>query len=599
MTQSKLIEINSSDLPAGWSVSSIGQISLYIQRGKSPAYAENSDLPVVNQKCVRWDGIERRYLKFIHPSQFEKWSSERFLVNGDILWNSTGTGTIGRAALVQISNDERMVADSHITIIRPSNNVFAKYIHYWIMSSAVQNSIGEVQSGSTNQVELSKRAVESTPIPLAPLDQQKLIVSKIEELFSHIDTGIEGLKKTRAKLQQYRKSVLKDAVTGKLTEKWREQNFDKLEPAEKMLERILNERRSSWERKQIQLHEIKGWKLKENNWHTKYIGPKSINFEGERHFSHLIVTLEHISFYSIYGPRFSSEQYAEDGAIVLRTTDIDEHGRVNFQKAPKINLTENEFKKYRVDKGDFLITRTGSIGTLAIYNDEYDAIPGAYLLHYKLLTRSVNSLYIYFVFKSPQVQKELSNSTTGIGIQNLNAPNLEKIEFILPSIDEQNEIVSLVSEKLRHVEKCQSDIESLIKKAHLQRQSVLAKAFSGELVANESTQTALELLEKINAEKQLLLKKAKSKTTSATKKGKKVTTERKSIKFVLKTIKKPVSPEELMQLADFSAEEVEEFYIELAALSEQLERVVPTKEQLKSWPYEKYATLKLKLKDSA
>ena len=95
MTKSKLIKLSKADLPEGWCVSTIGEISLYLQRGKSPKYAERSNLPVVNQKCVRWSGIDKTHLKYIHPEQFSQWASERYLVNGDILWNSTGTGTIG------------------------------------------------------------------------------------------------------------------------------------------------------------------------------------------------------------------------------------------------------------------------------------------------------------------------------------------------------------------------------------------------------------------------------------------------------------------------------------------------------------------------
>ncbi|MCX9564712.1 restriction endonuclease subunit S, partial [Vibrio cholerae] len=192
MTKSKLIEIDPLKLPADWCVSNIDSVASYIQRGKSPKYTEKSDLPVINQKCVRWDGIDREHQKYIHPEQYEKWTPERFLVDGDILWNSTGTGTIGRASLVHLADGERLVADSHITIVRPAKGIEPKYLHYWIMGHEVQNSIGAVQSGSTNQVELSKGAVQATPIPLAPTRTQKIIVNKIEELFSHIDAGVEG-----------------------------------------------------------------------------------------------------------------------------------------------------------------------------------------------------------------------------------------------------------------------------------------------------------------------------------------------------------------------------------------------------------------------
>ena len=86
-------------LPKGWVLTTISEIADYVQRGKSPKYTDWSELPVINQKAIRWYGIELEYLKFIHPEQWNKWGEERFVQEGDILWNSTGTGTIGRATI--------------------------------------------------------------------------------------------------------------------------------------------------------------------------------------------------------------------------------------------------------------------------------------------------------------------------------------------------------------------------------------------------------------------------------------------------------------------------------------------------------------------
>lgn len=261
---------NTNELPDDWENTTLVKISSYIQRGKSPKYIDHSELAVINQKCIRWNGIDRTHSKYIHPEQFDKFTEERFLKNGDILWNSTGTGTIGRAAIVTLKENEKLVADSHVTIVRAKNNIEPKYVHYWIMSPKVQNSIEDMQSGSTNQVELSKKAVESTPIPLAPIYKQKQIVAKIEELFSHIDSGVVALQKAKHLLKQYRQSVLKAAVTGELTKEWREHNQDKLEPASELLKRILDERRRKWEEQQIEQFKAQGKVPKDDKWKEKY-----------------------------------------------------------------------------------------------------------------------------------------------------------------------------------------------------------------------------------------------------------------------------------------------------------------------------------------
>ena len=122
-----------------------------------------------------------------------------------------------------------------------------------------------VGSLNVNSLESSK----DYDIPLAPPEQQKRIVAKIEELFSHIDAGIEALKKAKQLLKQYRQSVLKAAVTGELTKEWREANKDKLEPASQLLERILKERRQKWEEQQLEQFKAKGKMPKDDKWKRK------------------------------------------------------------------------------------------------------------------------------------------------------------------------------------------------------------------------------------------------------------------------------------------------------------------------------------------
>ncbi|MGU5559667.1 hypothetical protein ACV1C9_21515 [Aeromonas caviae] len=105
-----------SQLPKGWVETNFEDVSDYIQRGKGPKYAEFSEYPVVNQKAVRWFGIQEEHLKYVHPEQWDKWDEQRYIREGDILWNSTGTGTIGRACHIdQTQLSKAKVVDSHIT----------------------------------------------------------------------------------------------------------------------------------------------------------------------------------------------------------------------------------------------------------------------------------------------------------------------------------------------------------------------------------------------------------------------------------------------------------------------------------------------------
>ena len=87
-------------LPSPWRWVRLGSITSYIQRGKSPTYAVEDGLPVVSQKCVQWAGLDLAAARLITPESLEAYEDIRFLRGGDLLWNSTGTGTIGRIITV-------------------------------------------------------------------------------------------------------------------------------------------------------------------------------------------------------------------------------------------------------------------------------------------------------------------------------------------------------------------------------------------------------------------------------------------------------------------------------------------------------------------
>ncbi|MGU5727230.1 restriction endonuclease subunit S [Aeromonas caviae] len=211
-----------SQLPKGWVETNFEDVSDYIQRGKGPKYAEFSEYPVVNQKAVRWFGIQEEHLKYVHPEQWDKWDEQRYIREGDILWNSTGTGTIGRACHIdQTQLSKAKVVDSHITIVRTNKLVESRFAFYWIMHPEIQGNINGLYSGSTNQVELSKKIVESTRFPLAPLAEQTCIVKKLDEVLAKVEATQARLARIPDIIKQFRQSVLAAAVSGKLTEEWR------------------------------------------------------------------------------------------------------------------------------------------------------------------------------------------------------------------------------------------------------------------------------------------------------------------------------------------------------------------------------------------
>ena len=178
------------EIPDTWEWVRLENITTYISRGKSPVYSEIQKYPIVAQKCNQWSGFSLEKAKFADPKTVEKYTEERLLRDGDLLWNSTGLGTLGRMAIYdsKVNQYGWAAADSHVTVIRtlPSFSCY-KYLYYYFASNEVQSVIEDKSDGSTKQKELSQETVRKYVVPLPPLAEQKRIVAKIEQLFGEID----------------------------------------------------------------------------------------------------------------------------------------------------------------------------------------------------------------------------------------------------------------------------------------------------------------------------------------------------------------------------------------------------------------------------
>ena len=173
------------DIPVNWAWVRLDDICSFIHRGKSPKYSLIKKYPVVAQKCNQWSGFSIEKAKFIEPQSISSYKEEYLLQDEDLMWNSTGLGTLGRMAIYykRLNPYELAVADSHVTVIRPYKQyVVSKYLYYYFASNTVQSVIEDKSDGSTKQKELSTKTVKSYLVPLPPMEEQMRIVEKVEEL---------------------------------------------------------------------------------------------------------------------------------------------------------------------------------------------------------------------------------------------------------------------------------------------------------------------------------------------------------------------------------------------------------------------------------
>ena len=195
----------------------LGYEAVLIRRGISPAYLEDGDeepgssIRVVNQKCIR-SGSRIDYSLARRNDLSKKAVNKDLLIRpGDILINSTGTGTLGRTALVR-EVDEPTTFDSHVTLVRPKSSVDGGFLGYFMLNS--EDILVLESRGSTNQIELSQNTVSWLELPLPSLDEQRRIADYLDEETSRIDNTKATATELREELIARRKAIITEYVTG-------------------------------------------------------------------------------------------------------------------------------------------------------------------------------------------------------------------------------------------------------------------------------------------------------------------------------------------------------------------------------------------------
>ncbi|EIA0806133.1 restriction endonuclease subunit S [Vibrio vulnificus] len=235
-------------LPESWTWSYMQDITEYVQRGKGPKYAEEGSVRVISQKCVQNSGFDIEPARYIEEESLEKYQDERFLRENDLLWNSTGTGTVGRVNVLPSIKQKSLVADSHVTVVRPLI-MNSRYIWCILMAPGVQARIDpfheqSLVSGSTKQVELNTSSVVTLPIPVAPIAEQHRIVAKVDELMALCDQ-LEQQTEASIEAHQVLVTTLLDTLTNsadadELMQNWARisEHFDTLFTTEKSIDQL-------------------------------------------------------------------------------------------------------------------------------------------------------------------------------------------------------------------------------------------------------------------------------------------------------------------------------------------------------------------------
>jgi type I restriction enzyme S subunit len=359
-------------------------------------------------------------------------------------------------------------------------------------------------SSSTAIPTLNRNIVHESDVALPPLNEQRRIVEKVEALTTRSRRAREALAAIPELLDQFRQSVLAAAFRGDLTADWREQNPD-VEPAEALLERIRETSKSSTSKKKTKLKSIEDY----------FDSISAANLPE----AWKLIQINSICLSSFYGPRFSKDEYTSDGIPSIRTTDMQGFGKIEItDDTPRISIPPEKLEIYKVIKNDLLVTRSGSVGIMAIFKDDYLAIPSAYLIRFRFMPL-ISVEYIFLYLQSPIGQNLLGLSSTAVTQSNINAEAIKSLPIPLCSQAEQAEIIKRVNKWLHVIDWIQEQYQDVVSEMGHLDQSILAKAFRGELVPQDPTdEPAAVLLERIRAERDKLNTQRQGKKTPARRK---------------------------------------------------------------------------------
>ena len=453
------------DLPEGWDWKTMGEISDVVGGGTPrtnvPEYYDNGAIPWITPADL--SGYKNKYISRGSRSITEtglRNSSARLMPAGTVLF--TSRAPIGYVAIAKNPISTNQGFKSFVLI----DGILPDYIYWYLKGN---KNLAESLASGTTFLELSGAKAKQIPVPVAPLDKQKLIVAEIEKEFSRLDEAVAALKRIQANLKRYKAAVLKAAVEGKLTEQWRKEHPD-VEPAGELLKRILAERHKKWEEDYVKKYlGAHGHAPKYDLWKKKYkeqarpdttnlpkllkgwvwttIGQIAECLDSMRvpvNKKARAVRQGSIPYYGANGQVGWIDGYLFDEALVLVVEDETFTGR------------ELPFS-YKISGKSWVNNHAHVLRNSKAVNVDF--------LNYSL---------VHYPFTP------LTTGTTGR--KKLTQAALLSALYKLPPLSEQIEIVNRIESCFSVAVEIEAAIETNLKRAERMRQAILKKAFSGKLI---------------------------------------------------------------------------------------------------------------------
>ena len=417
------------DIPESWKWVRLGDV-LEIARGGSPrpinAYLTDS------KDGVNWIkiGDTEKGGKYISSTNQkiirEGMKKSRYVKKGDFLLSNSMS--FGRPYILNIDG---CIHDGWLVLSQDREIFYRDYLYYLLSSTMVFNQFSSIVSGAVVN-NLNSDKVKITLVPLPPLEEQKRIVAKIEELMPYVDQydnaylKVEKLNKEFPDAMQ--KSILQYAMQGKLIEQ-----YSNDEPVQQLIEKI-----------QIEKEQLIKDKIIKKETPLTSITEEEIPFDIPSTWQW--VRLGDISTKIHYG--YTASAADKGNAKLLRITDI-QNNLVNWGDVPYCSIDEKKLESMLLKERDILIARTGgTIGKSFLIKEVNErSVFASYLIRVQLLSQ-ISEDFISYYLRSPLYWNQLIEMSAGTGQPNVNAQNLKLLLVPIPPLEEQFRIVTAIEQML-------------------------------------------------------------------------------------------------------------------------------------------------------
>ena len=432
------------------------------------------DFKYITAKNIKHWGLDLSDVTYlpeaVHREIFKRCNPEK----GDVLYIKDGV-TTGVATVNSL--DEEFSLLSSVALLKPKRDLLdPRFLKYYLNSPDGYRSMTGQMTGTAIKRLILRRIKESL-VPVAPLDEQREIVAEVEKQFTRLEAGVVGLRRVQANLKRYHAAVLKAACEGKLVPTEAElarQEGRSYETGAQLLERILAERRQKWsgKGKYKEPEKLEMSKLPELPEGWTWVSWETVLASGDGAFKR-----------GPFGSALKKSIFVEKGFKVYEQycpiNDDCSFGR--YYISPE---KFNELRAFEVKAGDYLISCSGvTLGRKTRVPSEFErGIINQALLRVRINETVISPRYFLRLFRSSLFQERLFDASTGSAIPNVKGvKDLKALPIPLPSLHEQQRIVAEVERRLSVVEELESVVNANLQRASRLRQSILQRAFFGQL----------------------------------------------------------------------------------------------------------------------